>query len=372
MTEVRTREAPADQAARPVTLVDCDVHPVMTPAMVTRRLSDRWRRHYERFGRRTPLITEIYPRARNAGMRADSWPDVPGGVPGSDPDLLRRQLLDEWDVDYAVLNALNGQDCYDRPEFDAELNRVLNDWLQEEWLDADPRLRGAIAVPHDHPELAVREIERRAPDERWVQVILPASTQEPLGSRKYWPIYEAAAVRGLPVAVHSGGYDPHTATGWPSFYLEEHQAFSTVVQRGLSSLVCAGTFAALPDLKIVMTEGGVAWATALQWALDEAWSVLREEVPELERSPSEYIHDHVWFTTQPIEEPEDPEDFVRTVDTGGLTDHLLFATDYPHWDFDAPSQALPRQLSKEARSRIFAGAACELYGLPIARDGGDK
>ena len=346
-----------------VTLVDCDIHPVMTPAMMLERMSSRWRRHLERWGRRTPVITEIYPRARNAGMRADSWPDVPGGVPGSDPELLREQLLDEWNFDYGVLNALNGQDCFDSAGLAAELNRVLNDWLTEEWLDFDRRLLGAIAVPHDQPALAVEEIERRVGDDRWVQVLFPASTQEPLGSRKYWPIYEAAAGHGLPVAVHSGGYDPHMGAGWPSFYIEEHQAFSTVVQRQLVSLVCEGTFEAIPDLRIVLTEGGVAWSAALRWALDEAWSVLRDEVPDLQRAPSEYIRDHVWLTTQPIEEPDDPDDFLRTVEHAQLADRLLFATDYPHWDFDAPSQALPRGLSKETRADILAGNACGLYGL---------
>ena len=166
------------EAPKRVTLVDCDIHPTMTPPMMLDRMSSRWRRHYERWGRRTPIITELYPRARNAGMRADSWPDKPGGVPGSDPELLRAQLLDEWELDYGLLNCLNGQDCFDAPGFAAELNRVVNDWLVEEWLEFDPRLVAAIAVPHDQPELAVAEIERRVGDRRWVQVLFPASAAQ--------------------------------------------------------------------------------------------------------------------------------------------------------------------------------------------------
>jgi predicted TIM-barrel fold metal-dependent hydrolase len=119
-----------------------------------------------------------------------------------------------------------------------------------------------------------------------------------------------------------------------------------------------------------MTEGGVAWSVALRWALDEAWSVLRDEVPELERAPSEYIRDHVWFTSQPVEEPDDPDDFLRTVAQGRLADRLMFATDYPHWDFDSPKQAMPPGLAKDTRARILAGNACDLYGLPL-RDGSD-
>ena len=47
-----------------------------------------------------------------------------------------------------------------------------------------------------------------------------------------------------------------------------------------------------------------------------------------------------------------------------MTDRILFATDYPHWDFDAPGQALPRSISKHDKARIFAGNACRLYDLP--------
>ena len=70
------------------------------------RMSTRWRSHLERVGRRTPIVTELYPRASNAGFRLDSWPEGPGGFPGSDLDLLRRQLLDEYGVDYGILNSL--------------------------------------------------------------------------------------------------------------------------------------------------------------------------------------------------------------------------------------------------------------------------
>ena len=58
--------------------------------------------------------------------------------------------------------------------------------------------------------------------------------------------------------------------------------------------------------------------------------------------PSEYLREHFWFTTQPIEEPEDPEHLAFAFDALGMVDRIMFSTDYPHWDFDAPSQTLPR------------------------------
>lgn len=96
MTEIEARERAAGGEPRAVTLVDCDIHPTLTGPELLKRLPPRWRSHLERFGRRTPMITDLYPRASNAGYRADSWPEGEGGFPGSDLELVRSQLLDEY------------------------------------------------------------------------------------------------------------------------------------------------------------------------------------------------------------------------------------------------------------------------------------
>jgi hypothetical protein len=67
----------------------------------------------------------------------------------------------------------------------------------------------------------------------------------------------------------------------------------------------------------------------LCWRLDKVWKKLRSEAPHLQRPPFEYIREHVWFTTQPIEEPEDRRHVVETIDWIGW-DRMLFSTDYPH------------------------------------------
>jgi predicted TIM-barrel fold metal-dependent hydrolase len=146
--------------------------------MLARYLSPAAQRMLDRYGRRTPRITEWYPRARHAGMRVDAWPGKPGHIWGSDPELMREQLLDEFGIYYAVLEVLSGQDCYDHPDFAAEWNQAVNEWQVEEWLGFDSRLRGTIAVPHEYPDLAVAEIERRAADDRFVAVLLPANAAE--------------------------------------------------------------------------------------------------------------------------------------------------------------------------------------------------
>jgi predicted TIM-barrel fold metal-dependent hydrolase len=44
-------------------------------------------------------------------------------------------------------------------------------------------------------------------------------------------------------------------------------------------------------------------------------------------------------------------------------DRILFASDYPHWDFDDPVLALPPTLNEEQRRAIYAGNAKKLYRL---------
>ena len=74
---------------------------------------------------------------------------------------------------------------------------ALNDWTRGEFLDRDPRFRASIVVSLENIELAVAEIERCAPDQRFVQVLLLVGTARPLGRRQYWPIYEACVRHGL-------------------------------------------------------------------------------------------------------------------------------------------------------------------------------
>jgi predicted TIM-barrel fold metal-dependent hydrolase len=364
----RSSQAQAIDAApqasdRQVRIVDADVHPAPLPSDLNSRLGPRWRSHLERFGARVAAAPAIYPRVRNAGYRADARPD--GGFPGSDLGLLRRQLLEEYGVDYGILNPLHSQ-VYgaESAELGAAVCRAVNDWIREEWLDAEPRLLSSLCVPFEHSDLATEEIEHHAGDARFVQVLLPGSAELPLGNRKYWPIYAAAAAASTPVAIHTGGIEMHRGAGWPSYYLEEHVWNGNMMAAAVMSLVCEGVFARFPTLQVILEEGGITWANPLIWSLDAGWSLLREELPHLERPPSEYVRDHFWFTTQPIEEPADPRHLVQALEHLGMDDRIMFATDYPHWDFDSPTQALPRELPEELRAKIMAGNACRLYGLP--------
>ncbi len=349
--------------------VDCDIHPAFkSRADLDQFLSKRWREHRATIGGRPrqPYTSRTaFPRfTPEDGMRLDAWPDG-GGPPGSDVEFMRKQHLDHYGIRYGVLLPLLGG-AFDERNLDyaAALATAINDWQAACWLDREPRLRASIVVQPDDPDSAVAEIERRAKDRRFVQVMLVLRMTEPVGRKRYRRILEAAAANGLPVALHLGGSNGHasTASGWPSYYYEEHHSYVQSAEAVVSSLVVEGAFERSPDLKVVMVEGSMAFLPPLSWRLDNHWKRLKAEVPHLTRAPSEYIRDHVWMTTQPIDEPERPADILTVLEWIGW-DRVMTATDYPHWDEDDPRYSMRVPLPKPEGAKVLFENALKLYNL---------
>ncbi len=355
-------ERVADAWTRPA-LIDCDLHNELhgdVEALLP-YLPARWRQHVETFGVRPPA-GGYYPRFMD--HREDARPPS-GRRAGSDVHFTRVHHLDRYNIAYAILIPLSPAGGAQNLELSAALARACNDWQVAEWLDQEPRLRASLTIPFEAPDLAVEEIRRRANDRRFVQVQFSGRPHEPMGRRKYWPIYAACEEYGLKVMSHAfGSYgQPITGTGWPSFYLEEHVGPAQAMQANVISMVVEGVFEQFPSLKLVSVENGFSWLPSLAWRLDSAWKFLKAEAPHLKRLPSEYIREHVYLTTQPMEEPPKPRYFREMLDHFGGADRLMFASDYPHWDADNPDEALPPQLPPEVRQKIYFDNAAELYGL---------
>ena len=356
-----------DRKAR-LAIVDCDIHPIMrTPTEILDFLPERWRRHLQDYGARAPrpfLRAIPYPRMTpGGGVRMDAWPPN-GGPPGSDLDFLRAQHLDPNNVEFGMLQPLAaGSSVFDQA-LGAAMCAAINDWQIARWTSQDKRLKASICVTQEDPDAAIAEIERRAGDPTFAQIAVPPRTIEPFGRRRYWRLIEAAVAHNLPIGLHSAAFGPHTnsGTGWLSFYIEEHYAFAFSLQTVVSSLIMEGVFERYPGLKIVAIEGGFAWAPSLAWRLDKHWARMRSEVPQVKRPPSEYMREHIWYTTQPIEEPERPGDLLDTIRWIGA-DRLMFSTDYPHWDYDDPASAFKVKLSEEQKRLIFGDNARKLYRL---------
>ncbi|MCW1932883.1 amidohydrolase family protein [Pararhodobacter zhoushanensis] len=364
LTKDLTGATPAARTKQPV--VDCDIHPAYrSPDEMASYLPLRWQRHVADFGLHSPspLIGALpYPRLAH-GMRQDSYPPV-GGPPASDLEFLQEQLLDPLNITHGILQPLSGGHGVLNHALGEALCAGTNDWQVERWMDRDPRLKGSIAVMQEDAPAALREIEARAKDKRFVQISVTPRTAEPAGHRRYWPIYEAAEALGLPISLHSAAFGAraNTGAGWTSFYIEEHFAFSHAAQHTLVSLIFSGVFDAFPKLKVVLVEGGFAWLPPTVWRMEREFDRYRGEVPDLKRRPAEYVRDHIWLTTQPVEEPTRSSQLSDLIDWVGV-DRLLFSTDYPHWDFDHPDFAFRVPLPPEDRAKLMHDNAVSVFGL---------
>jgi uncharacterized protein len=368
MSDVLDRpEAAKDTAAKTrLRVIDCDIHPSLhARSDLNPFLAKRWQDHLATYGDhlRTPYIgTTPYPRSSPLISRRDAWPPT-GGPPGSDLAFMQKQHLDPFDVEFGILQVL---DLFIFSQqnlgFGAAIQRAINDWQVAHWADRDPRLKPSILVGQDDTEAAIDEINRCAKTGRYIQINVSPRANEPLGRRRYWPIYALAQELGLPLGIHVGGYGGHAPTGggWPSFYVEEHQTNAHSVAAQLASLVIEGVPEHFPQLKIVFIEGGYGWVPATCWRMDQHFDRFRDEVPHLKRRPSEYVREHFWFTTQPSEEPDNSRHLRQVIEWIGV-DRLLFSSDYPHWDFDDPRFAFKTPLSEAERAKIFNANARAVY-----------
>lgn len=342
--------------------IDCDIHPAVPGiAALTPFLEPYWREQVLVRGT-DGLDLSSFPLDAPDAARAD-W-RRPGQKPGTDLDSLRRHALDGFGSRIGICNVLYGAPALFNRHFATALARATNDWLAAEWLDREPRLRGSITVaPQDAPG-AVAEIERRAADGRFVQVLLLASGDAPLGTPAFWPIYEAAERHGLPVGVHAGSTYRHATTGngWPSYHLEDVAVRPHAVQGQLLSLVHEGVFAKFPALRFVMIEAGFTWLPNFLWRANKTWRGVRREVPWVDRPPAELIRERVRFTLQPGDAPPDAASMERVLDQIGSEDMLLFSTDWPHWQFDG-DDPFPPGFSPERRRRAMEDNPLATYPL---------
>lgn len=346
--------------------VDCDVHPVVpsTRALVP-YLDPYWRAHVLRRGIEQEDHQLAFFPARSPLFVRPDWADA-AGLGGTDLTSLQKHVFDDLGAGAAICNLFHGAQIMFSEDLSAAMCTAVNRWIAAELLDRDPRLRASIVVPLHSPELAAQEIERWAGDRRFVQVLLLAMSELPLGRRMNWPIYAAAERNGLPIGIHAGSSyrHPPSALGWPSYHLEDYVVQAPGFSSVLNSLIAEGVFVKFPGLKVVLAESGVSWLPSCMWRLDKTWRAMRFETPWLDRLPSETIRAHVRLTLTPFDGPDDPAVVAAIVDQIGSDEMLLHASDYPHAHFDG-TDAIPPGIPAELERKMRFDNPRATYGIDI-------
>jgi hypothetical protein len=348
--------------------IDCDVH-VEPPSMgaLLGYIDPYW--HELIRGGRLGVGHRLYPESEPMSARPEAR--AAGSFPPHSYAELRAQFLEPAQPAAAILSCVATFQGSRNPYFEAALTTAVNNWVRDEFLDRDQRLRGSIVVPSFHPEAAAAEIDRLGGDRRFVQVLLPVRSETPWGNVRYRAIHEAASRNRLPITLHAWGpwgMAP-TATGTAATYYEDYLYNSQIIAPNqVLSLVAEGVFDRYPDLRVCLAELGFAWLPSLLWRFDKDWKALWRETPWVRDKPSRYVREHVRLTTSPTLIPgrvpaSELAQLADMLDAGHM---LLYASDYPHDHGDDAAGNLLAVLSEADRESVLSKNAAAFFGIAVA------
>ena len=336
-------------------MIDCDVHCAPTSlATLAPYLSDYWREYTSTAGIRFSGMSNAYP---------PNAPTTGGPAPG-DYDALASALFADGGPRHAILNCVTICEAHRNPYYQAALASALNDWIRQEFLDRDERLRASLVVSTVDPDDALAEVERLGADPRFVQILLPIRADAPYGNRRYHRLFAAAAERGLALGLHAWGRAGHspTTTGYTLSYLEDYVANQAIAQTHVLSLVSEGVFERTPELRVALMECGFAWLPSLLWRFDKDWKGVWREVPWVKERPSGYVRRHFRATTAPAHLPAQRPEVIRELVAMMGSELLMHASDHPH-NHGAGAAALYEALSDEECEGVRDGNAAAFYRL---------
>ena len=322
-------------------------------------------------GRITPGIiqTSSFPNLQDVGGRVPHS----GGLeeqahePGVHRDVvLIRRAIEMIGLNYQVTfpTPMLSLGLHPQPEVEGAVAEGYNKWLVENVLAADKRILSMLYLPFNDPESCERIVERYAGAQGVAGFMVTSVRYKPVHHNSYMRLYRMIEERGLPLGFHAG-------PNWGGeAYLAQLNRF--ISAHAISFVLCSMVHMtnwiinALPErfpkLKLLWIESGVAWIPFMMQRLDNEFLMRSSEAPNLKRMPSEYIKE-MYFSSQPMERTN-MKMLKATFEFISAETQLLYASDWPHWDFDLPSTIYDLSfLTDQGRRNIMGLNAKRLFNI---------
>src|SRR5580700_1151328 len=142
-------------------VIDCDVHAhIASLEVILPYIDPAWREYMgERCVEMPGSWKSVYPPNAPSSVRPEFRLDT-DEAPASSHALVQAQALEPGNLQYALLSCYAGLDSLRHPDLAAVMASAINDWLIDQWLSRDDRLRASLVVPIHTTADAIKEIER--------------------------------------------------------------------------------------------------------------------------------------------------------------------------------------------------------------------
>lgn len=350
--DTRKHLAHAKQQARErdfskILIVDADAHHYESESWpnVVQYIEDPVLRHRaqgrDRQGSSIKLMPVQLGNQNNSG-RIIRYPrrrleEVDGDVP-RDVELVRREM-EAIGIDYQIVfpTPMLSLGMHPDPQMEVALSWAYSRWMTEEILPHDPRIKTMVYLPFNDPDASLRAVEYFSDKPGVAGFMVTSARYKPVHDNVYMPVYRALEERGMPLGFHAVFHSPERIFEGMNRFLSVHAlGFILYNMVHLTNLVINGIPERFPDLKFVWIESGLAWVPFMMQRLDNEYLMRTAEAPLLKKKPSEYMRENFYYTTQPMEY-DNLEALELTMKMINADTQLLFASDYPHWDFNLPS-----------------------------------
>jgi predicted TIM-barrel fold metal-dependent hydrolase len=247
--------------------------------------------------------------------------------------------------------------------------RAWNDFMLEEWVGHDPARMIPLQLPYLlDPEVAAAEIRRNAA--RGFRAVTFSEAPHQLGlpslhSGHWDPVMAACEETGTAVCLHVGssGTSPATSPDAPSDTIGV--LFFGYAMFAAVDWLYSRIPVRFPDLKIVLSEGGIGWVAGLLDRLEHVrkYDSMYGTWNDVELSPADTFRRNFWVCAI-----DDPSAFLQR-DVIGVG-NILVESDYPHADSTWPhtQEKLAVQLRGLAEAeveRVTWRNASEVFRHPV-------
>ena len=278
---------------------------------------------------------------------------------------LCRRAMDAMGIDVQVVfpTTLLAMGMAPVPEAEAQMSYAYNRWMVERFIAEEPRLKFLPYLPLRDVEMSMRIVREFASDPGVVGFLVTSIRYDPVHANNFMPIYSAIEATGLPLAFHAGvTWDDDWMKTMNRFLSVHALSFVHCNMVHMTNWVINGLPERFPGLNTIWVESGLAWVPFLMQRLDHEFLKRTSEAPLLTRRPSEYMRE-MYYTSQPME-MDDLRLLGSTMQAINADTQLLYASDWPHWDFELPSSILKFDfLDESAKRNILGLSAARLFNL---------